>query len=231
MNLISVVKNNYLSDRVLFIKKLLFLMLIPVSGLAYFFANKVNNLKFLDVKPFIFKFPIDDLIPFNKFFILPYFYWYFYVAATLIILFLNKDSKFFFKQVLSMSVGVLFSVLIYLVFPTYVPRAELLGNDYLTGMIRNLYVIDPPYNCFPSMHVLYSFICCWYLLIFRRISIWFDILNVSSFVVISLSTVYTKQHYTPDILGGIVVGAIFCSIFTFVKVGNNQKTISKQIKK
>ncbi len=227
MNLISVVKNNYLSDRVLFYKKIVFLLLIPLSGLAYFFANKINNLRFLDTKPFIFIFPIDNLIPFNKFFIIPYFYWYFYVAATLLILFFNKDSKFFFKQVLSMSVGVLFSVLIYLAFPTYVPRAELVGTDFLTGMIRNLYFIDPPYNCFPSMHVLYSFICCWYLLVFRRISIWFDILNVSSLVVISLSTVYTKQHYTPDILGGIAVGALFCSIFTFTKFGNAQESKAK----
>jgi membrane-associated phospholipid phosphatase len=229
MKLINSAKIYFISNKDLFFKKILFLLLIPVSGLAYFVANKVNNLRFVDTKPFIFIFPIDNLISFNKLFIIPYFYWYFYVAATLLILFFHKDSKFFFKQVLSMASGVLLSVVIYLAFPTHVPRSELIGVDILTEMVRNIYQIDPPYNCFPSMHVLYAFICCWYLLIFKRISIWFDILNVASFVIISLSTVYTKQHYTPDILGGVIVGAIFCSIFTFTKVGNAKKVKSNVI--
>lgn len=206
-----------------FWKKLISITLVLLSGYIYFLANKYNNIRFADIKPFIFIFPIDNWIPFNRFFAIPYYYWYFYIAITVLTMFFQRNSKNYYKLVFSMSLGVLLSSIIYIVFPTYVPRTELAGNDFLTGMIRRIYSIDPPYNCFPSMHVLYSFICCWYLLLFKRIGWWFDSLNILSFVMITLSTVYTKQHYTPDILGGMAVGALVCIIFTFSKIGQKEK--------
>ena len=200
------------------IKKALAVVFILLAGLAYFLANRYNNIRFATIKPAILEFPIDQWIPFDRFFILPYYYWYFYIAFTVLILFFQKESKNYYRLIFSMFVGVMICSIIYVAYPTYVPRSELTGNDFLTQMIARIYAIDPPYNCFPSMHVLYAFICCWYLAMFKRIGWWFDTLNLLSFVMISLSTVFTKQHYTPDIVGGIVVGALACCIFTFVKI-------------
>jgi len=137
-------------------------------------------------------------------------------------MFFQNNSKNYYRLVFSLSLGLLINSIIYVAFPTYVLRPELVGNDFLTGLVRQIYTIDPPYNCFPSMHVLYSFICSWYLLIFKRVGWWFDVFIGLSFVLISLSTVFTKQHYTPDIIGGVVVGATVCCIFTFSKIGRNK---------
>ncbi len=202
-----------------FWKKALSISFVLLAGLAYFLANRFNDFRFIDIKPAILMFSIDQWIPFSRFFILPYYYWYFYIAFTVLAMFFQKDSRNYYRLVLSMFVGVMICSIVYVIYPTYVPRSELVGNDFLTGMIRRIYSIDPPYNCFPSMHVLYAFICCWYLMIFKRIGWWFDTLNILSFVIISLSTVFTKQHYTPDIIGGIAVGAVACCIFTFARTG------------
>lgn len=202
------------------LKKLLAISLFLIAGYLYYLVNRYNDLRFVDTKPFIFIFPIDRYIQFSRFSAIPYYFWYLLITFTLLIMFFQKDSKYYYKLIFSMFSGVLISCIIYVVFPTYVPRIELNGNDFLTGMIRRIYTIDPPYNCFPSMHILYTFICCWYLAVFRRIGWWFDVLNGLSFVLITLSTVYSKQHYTPDILGGIAVGAAVCVLFTFIKTGN-----------
>lgn len=207
-------------------KKIAALSLILLAGLAYFLANRYNDFRFADIKPTILAFPIDQWIPFNRFFILPYYYWYFYVAAAVLVMLLQRDGKNYYRMVLSMFTGVLACSIIFVAYPTYVPRPELVGTDFLTGMIRRIYTIDPPYNCFPSMHVLYAVISCWYLAIFKRIGWWFDVLNAASCIIICLSTVYTKQHYTPDILGGIVVGAAACSIFTFWLIRNKDKNLT-----
>lgn len=198
-----------------FLRKLITISLALIAGYLYYLANHYNAMRFVDTKPFIFKFPIDDYIKFNNLFVIPYYLWYFYIAFTVIMLFLQKNSSLYFKLIFTMAISVFVSCVFYLGFPTYVPRETLPGNDILTQMIKNIYAIDPPFNCFPSMHVLYAYICCWYLLYFRRIGLWFDILNITVFVLITLSTVYTKQHYTPDILGGVVIAGIFCALFTY----------------
>jgi membrane-associated phospholipid phosphatase len=205
-------------------KKLLAFSLILIVGYLYFLSNHYNDARFVEFKPTIFTFPIDQWIPFNRFFIIPYFYWYFYIAITVLLMFFQKDSKNFYRLIFSMSSGIFISSIIFVVFPTYVPRPTLVGNDFLTGLVQQIYTIDPPYNCFPSMHVLYAFVCGWYLTVFKRVSWWFDVLNAVSFVLICMSTVYTKQHYTPDIAGGIVLGAAACCFFTFSKIVNKKNT-------
>ncbi len=197
-------------------KKVLTMGLLLIAGFLYFITNHYNDFRFADSKPFIFAFPIDQAIPLTRFFILPYFYWYFVIVFTVLLLFFQKDSRYYYKLVFSMSSGVFLSSIVFFVFPTYLPRPELMGDDFLTGMIRFIYAADPPYNCFPSMHVLYAFVCAWYLAVFKRIGWWFDLINAVGFILICLSTVYTKQHYTPDILGGVVLGAAVCCFYTFI---------------
>lgn len=202
------------------LRKLLTLSLFVIGGYLYYLVNRYNGMRFTQTKPFIFMFPIDRSIPFSRFSAIPYFYWYLYTTITIIVIYFQKQSKYFYKLLYSMFTAVLISCIIYIVFPTYVPRMELTGNDILTGMIRSIYQIDPPYNCFPSMHVFYSFIFCWYLSIYKKHGWLFHTLNILSFILISLSTVYSKQHYTPDILGGIAVAVPVCLFFTFTKAGN-----------
>jgi SH3-like domain-containing protein len=47
----------------------------------------------------------------------------------------------------------------FLVYPTVAPRpAEVTGEGFAVWGLRSLYGADPPYNCFPSLHVAHSFV-------------------------------------------------------------------------
>jgi hypothetical protein len=47
----------------------------------------------------------------------------------------------------------------FLLYPTLAPRPALVaGEDIFAWSLRQLYDFDPPYNCFPSLHVAYSFL-------------------------------------------------------------------------
>lgn len=212
--LFGFVKEDYLKDRQLFIKKLLFTLFFALNTIVYFSTNYFNRIRFEDEQPLILIFPlIDDLIPFWTAAAVPYLYWYFYVVFTGIVLFFYKKGKYYIRFTGSMTLAVFISAIIYIVFPTHVPRPVLEGNDIFTVIMRYVHTIDAPYNCFPSMHVFYSFICFWFLLYYRKNSLVFNLFNILSFAVSCAATLLTKQHYVPDVIGGIAIGALCCYIF------------------
>jgi membrane-associated phospholipid phosphatase len=91
----------------------------------------------------------------------------------------------------------------FLAFPTAAPRpAQVTGDGFSVWTLRLVYDIDPPYNCFPSLHVAYSFLAAltaWR--VHRRV-------GAAAFVwamMIAFSTLYTKQHYVADVAGGALL--------------------------
>ncbi|MEA4890896.1 MAG: phosphatase PAP2 family protein [Clostridiaceae bacterium] len=157
----------------------------------------------------VWQFSIDAWIPFNRFFIIPYFYWYVQVAAgILMMVFSKKSGRLIYRHVMALCLASLIANLIFIVFPTHVPRPVLEGQDILTSLVLLIYKIDSPYNCFPSMHVCYAVLTAsaWYLAGPRRW--WFWLVNLTGTTLICLSTVFTKQHYSPDILGGLLLAGI-----------------------
>ena len=94
----------------------------------------------------------------------------------------------------------------FLVYPTVAPRpAEVGGDGFAVWGLRFLYDADPPYNCFPSLHVAHSFVSaltCYRL--DRR-------LGVGALVCASLvgvSTLFTRQHYIADVVAGIALALV-----------------------
>jgi hypothetical protein len=52
------------------------------------------------------------------------------------------------------------TVLAYLMVWIAAPRPEdVAGEGFMVWGLRFLYDADPPYNCFPSLHVAHSFVC------------------------------------------------------------------------
>jgi membrane-associated phospholipid phosphatase len=91
----------------------------------------------------------------------------------------------------------------FLVYPTVAPRpSEVAGDGFAVWGLRFLYDADPPYNCFPSLHVAHSFVsaltCC---RLHRRLGL--ATLLCASLV--ALSTLFTKQHYVADVIAGILL--------------------------
>ena len=94
----------------------------------------------------------------------------------------------------------------FLVYPTVAPRAPtVVGDGFAAWGLRFLYDADPPFNCFPSLHVAHSFVSaltCYRL--HRRLGV--AALLCASLV--AVSTVFTKQHYIADVIAGILLAVV-----------------------
>jgi membrane-associated phospholipid phosphatase len=90
----------------------------------------------------------------------------------------------------------------FLLYPTTLPRpVDLPGTGFAAWSLRLLYTLDPPYNCFPSLHVAYSFVSA---LTCYRVHRGVGIAAVLWAALIGVSTLYTKQHYVVDVVAGAV---------------------------
>lgn len=167
------------------------------------------------------KIALDDYIPFNKYFIFPYVYWFLYVAVGLIILaVINKKN--YFRMFTSIVAGMLICYVIYYFYPSTVPRPIITSNDLVSNIVKFIYSADKPYNCFPSIHVLNSF----FISIFLIKSIKNKNIHVVcyvSFILITLSTLFVKQHYILDAVSAIILGGII--YFVVMAVSADNKTI------
>jgi membrane-associated phospholipid phosphatase len=88
----------------------------------------------------------------------------------------------------------------FLLYPTSAPRpAQVTGDGFAEWALRIAYSIDPPYNCFPSLHVAYSFVSA---LTCFRVHRHVGVVAIAWAALIALSTVYTKQHWVVDVAAG-----------------------------
>ena len=94
--------------------------------------------------------------------------------------------------------------MIFLLYPTRAPRpADVIGEGFGVWGLRLLYQMDPPYNCFPSIHVAHSFVSaltCYR--VNRRVGIGAGLCAS----IVSVSTLFTKQHYVIDLPAGALLG-------------------------
>lgn len=89
----------------------------------------------------------------------------------------------------------------FLVYPTVAPRPDrVAGSGFAAWGLGFLYGADPPYNCFPSLHVAHSFVSA---LACRRVHRGVGAVALVCAVLVAMSTLLTKQHYVVDVLAGI----------------------------
>lgn len=187
------------------IRLLTALLVIPFMGL-YGIANRLNGAK---GSTFVFQLAIDDQIPFVPIFILPYVAWYFYITGVLLwLVFKKKTGLLLYQQVLAVCLAEMIAFVVFLVFPTYMPRPDVVDQDLFSAMVRLIYRSDFPYNCFPSMHVCLAALSGYSLDLAGPKHPVFRLINLFLVVLITLSTVLTKQHLTPDIFGGLLLAVI-----------------------
>jgi len=99
----------------------------------------------------------------------------------------------------------------FLLYPTVAPRPEqLTGGGYATWGLRFLYGADPPYNCFPSLHVAHSFVSA---LASYRVHRTLGFVAIASASLVGLSTLFTKQHYVADVIAGMLLAVVAYAIF------------------
>ena len=177
---------------------------VYVTSEIYYALNHGPNVIFL-------RSPLDDLIPVVPPFVIPYVSLEPFIYATLVLLLLFR-THIFQSAALTMIAAWFVSYAFYFFLQSYIDRPTLTGTDALTQMIRDVYASDNAYNDFPSLHTSLSTILAihWWR-VDKRIGI-----PVAIWVaLIVASTVFVKQHYIADMIGGLLLA--FGAAFFFLR--------------
>lgn len=199
---------------------LLAVLTIALQGLIYLAIGQS-----IEGEPFYNYFWIDTKIPFLTIFVLPYVIWMPLLYAGFIYIGL-KNKTLFWNTIITYNVSVMICNVIFIVFPTYVPRPEVTGTDLLSYLVTLVYNSDEPLNCLPSVHVLTSYIL---LITMNRHKIigfaWRILFSVILWSII-FSTVFIKQHALIDLFAGIALGEF---VYRAVHFYSNKISQQKQL--
>ena len=149
----------------------------------------------------------DSLIPFLPWTASIYFGCFLFWAAVYIFLAQGDKTeayRFFWADLMAKGVCLLF----FLLLPTTMPRPDIHGSSFWAYVMRFLYRVDAPYNLFPSIHCLVSWLC--FVGVRRRRDVprplvWGTGLAAG---LICLSTLTTRQHVMADVAGGIFLAEL-----------------------
>ena len=165
---------------------------------------------------------LDDRIPFNEFFFIPYCFWYLLIVISLgyfalydVENFRNLQTFIIITQVVAMTV--------YILYPSVqnLRPTEFARDNFFTWLAGIIYTFDTPTGFCPSLHVAYSLGIgsCW--LKEKSASKLWKGFVVFSVILISLSTAVVKQHSVVDIAAALPVG-LLAEILVFGKYWKNK---------
>ncbi|MEY8353672.1 phosphatase PAP2 family protein [Lachnospiraceae bacterium 54-53] len=176
---------------------------------------------------------IDDLIPFNEYFIIPYLLWFAYVLTAVCYFFFN-NVKDYYKLCTMLFTGMTISLLICTVFPNGTDFRPVIDPDknICSAIVAFIYSTDTCTNVFPSIHVYNSL--CVHIAVTRserlkkyRLVQWGSFLLMIS---ICLATVFLKQHSAFDGLGSLVMAYIMYQfVYTDTYVPSRKKVSEEAI--
>ncbi len=202
-------------------RHVLLLLYWPIYGLVFLYFERIRVCTYHPVQC-----SLDALIPFVPAFIIPYFFWFAYLIGMLIYTFF-LDIPAFKKYMWYIIITYSITSVIYFVYPTCQNlRPDFTGNGVFANIVSGLYVFDTNTNVCPSIHVLGSFAVCftaWHCERFKN-----TVVKIAFFIVavlISVSTVFLKQHSIIDVFAALVV-IIVCYPMVFCENKISRKLMS-----
>ncbi len=151
---------------------------------------------------------LDDWIPFNEYFIIPYLSWFFYIGIFMAYFFFT-NKKDFYRCCAYLYPGMTICLIIYTVFHNGIDLRPVVdpGKNFCSWLVAMLHKVDTSTNTFPSIHV------------FNAVAMHITIVRSETLghrrgvragslvlcVLICLSTVFLKQHSVADIVGALVL--------------------------
>ena len=170
-----------------------------------------DDIPFTDIHCFV-----DDYIPFQELFTIPYLLWFAYVVVVLIFLFFQIDHlEDYYRCAITLILGMSTCLFIYLIFPNEQnlrPNLDTLGRrNILTDIIQIIYSSDTKTNVLPSIHV-YNAVAIHVAFAtshsFRNRKTW----RMASLILcclICLSTMFLKQHSFLDVVTAFLLYFIY----------------------
>ena len=149
---------------------------------------------------------LDDLIPFNEYFLVFYTGWYVLVFGSLLYYFLY-DVKRFRELDLYIFITQMVAMFFYIFFPSRQDlRPETFPREnFFTWVMGLIYAFDTSTGVCPSLHVAYSWAIFNVMVKDEHLHKWFKIALFLFAVMVCLSTSFVKQHSFLDILAALPV--------------------------
>lgn len=152
---------------------------------------------------------LDDRIPFNEFFLIPYTFWYALIVISLVWFglynprnFRNLQTYIIITQVVAMAA--------YILYPSRqdLRPTEFVRDNFFTHIAALLYAFDTNTGVCPSLHVAYSLGIASTWLKEKQASPLWKAFVVFAVIIISISTTFVKQHSVVDVLAALPVGLL-----------------------
>ena len=160
---------------------------------------------------------LDDLIPFCKYAVIPYFAWFIWIPFTLFYLLWKAPRADFWRLCLPLFAGMTIALAVYVVVPNGLDLRpyRVYGSDFFARTVRRLYDTDTATNVCPSIHVFNSVTL---MMAYYRSRIfdepcrrWMRPAAAVLCVSIIASTVLLKQHSCIDVVLGILLALVLDS--------------------
>ena len=119
-------------------------------------------------------------------------------------LLIRRSPGVFRRVAMASTLSEILAFACFVLVPTTIQRPEITGSglwERLTGLI---YAADTPVNLFPSLHCLQSWLCWRGFQLAPEVPKWYDRMCLVFTLLVCASTVLVKQHFLPDIAGGIL---------------------------
>ena len=152
---------------------------------------------------------VDDMIPFNEYFLIFYCSWYALIVVSLGYFLLYDIQKFKELQVFIMITQAV-AMAVYIIYPSVqMMRPDVMPNsNFLCDLMSFIYAFDTPTGVCPSLHVAYSLgigtVWCKY----ARAPKWWKAVVVIQVILICLSVMFVKQHSFIDVMAAIPLGIL-----------------------
>ena len=200
-------------------RHLLMLVFWPIFGILFTYVEKHYPVEYYTPVHSV----IDDFIPFFEWFVIPYLFWFVYLAGMVIYTALY-DLSAFRKMMLFVIITYTLTIIIYLIWPNCQelrPTAFERDNIF-TGFLYYFYQFDTNTNVCPSLHVVGS-VAVWCTSLdmkqFKSVP-WKLFFGITAFL-ICIATLFLKQHSVIDVIVAIPV-CLIAYYFSFVK--NKKRT-------
>ncbi|UPT75408.1 MAG: phosphatase PAP2 family protein [Elusimicrobiota bacterium] len=162
---------------------------------------------------------LDRRVPLRPRWIWAYLLYYPLCVAPLFFPGLLDDDALFLRAAAGYCLQFAAAWVIFILFPTNIPRGEVPGDSPSARAVRGLYAVDSGYPIFPSLHVANSiYVAC---LAARLLPADWAALFFAAAALVSASTVLIKQHYLADIPAGALLGlaAFALAFFNWNRLG------------
>ncbi|MBQ6416126.1 MAG: hypothetical protein IJJ65_07750 [Butyrivibrio sp.] len=181
-------------------------LLLLLGWLAYLIMYFVTERFIPESRCHVVHSVVDDIVPFNEYFVLFYVSWYFFMVISLLDFALYDIESFVRAEKIIVGMQII-SVITYIAWPSvqHLRPEHFEHENFCTWLLGIIYKADTPTGVCPSLHVGYTLAVLSAWLIRKDIKAVKKALIVLWGMMICVSVCFVKQHSFIDVLAAVIM--------------------------